>query len=400
MSLLSGKKILLGISGGIAAYKTPLIVRELIKEEAEVRVVMTPNSKDFVTPITLSTVSKNPVLSSFTSTDLDNPLWNDHIELGMWADVFLIAPATSNTISSMAHGRCNNLLLATYLSARCPVFIAPSMDLDMYAHPSNKNNMTILKSYGNKILPVGEGELASGLEGKGRMIEPKEIVASILSYFNPNLPLKAKQVLITTGPTYEKIDPVRFIGNHASGKMGFALAEVAAGLGAKVKLISGPTSEKINHPSILVYKVVSSEDMLNAVKKHFDEVDIVIAAAAVSDFTPEFPSMQKIKKTQKKITLKLSPTEDILSYMSKKRQRQLLIGFALETENELENAKLKLEKKKLDGIVLNSLQDEGAGFSFETNKVTFIHSNQSVKTFPLLSKLECAHRIFQQILSL
>jgi phosphopantothenoylcysteine decarboxylase/phosphopantothenate--cysteine ligase len=244
MNLLSGKKILLGISGGIAAYKTPLIVREIIKQGAEVRVVITPAAKDFVTPLTLATLSKNPVLSTFTATDLDNPVWNDHVELGLWADIFLIAPATSNTLSAMAQGQCNNLLLAVYLSAKCPIFIAPAMDLDMYAHPSNQKNIATLKSYGNKILPVGEGQLASGLEGKGRMLEPGEIIENIITFFNPKLSLKGRRVLITAGPTHEAIDPVRFIGNYSSGKMGFALAKVAAKLGAEVILISVEKNEK------------------------------------------------------------------------------------------------------------------------------------------------------------
>ena len=296
MSLLSGTKILLGISGGIAAYKTPLLVRELVKNGAEVRVVMTPSAKDFVTPLTLATVSTNPVLSSFTSTDQDNPLWNDHVKLGLWADLFLIAPATSNTLSAMAQGRCNNLLLAVYLSAKCPVFIAPAMDLDMFAHPSNQKNIKTLSSFGNKLLPVGEGFLASGLEGKGRMLEPQQIVNYVVDFFNPNLPLKDKLVLITAGPTYEAIDPVRFIGNHASGKMGFALAEVAANLGAKVILVSGPTTEKIRHPQIELKAVVSASKMFEMVKETYDSVDIAIAAAAVADYKPDRKEEQKIKK--------------------------------------------------------------------------------------------------------
>ncbi len=400
MSLLSGKKILLGISGGIAAYKTPLIVRELLKSGAKVRVVMTPSAKDFVTPLTLSTLSKNPVLSSFTSTDFDNPIWNDHVELGLWADLILIAPATSNTLSSMSHGRCNNLLLAVYLSAKCPVFIAPAMDLDMYQHPSNHKNMEILKSFGNYIFPVGEGQLASGLEGKGRMLEPKQIVNNLITFFNPKLPLKGKSVLVTAGPTYEAIDPVRFIGNHSSGKMGFALAEQAAELGAKVILISGPSLEKINNSSISLTSVDSAEAMFKEVKKHYPKVDIAISAAAVSDYKPINYIKEKIKKTQDLLSLKLSPTVDILSYMGKEKQKQCLIGFALETENELENAKEKLIEKNLDGIVLNSMQDEGAGFSVNTNKVQFIKPDLTVKKLPLLSKLECASLIFNQILSL
>ena len=399
MSLLSGKKILLGISGGIAAYKTPLLVRELIKFGAEIRVLMTPLAKDFVTPLTLSALSKNPVLSSFTNNELDNPVWNNHVELGLWADLYIIAPATSNTLSSMAQGRCNNLLLATYLSAKCPVFIAPAMDLDMYAHPSNQKNINLLASYGNQILPVGEGDLASGLEGKGRMMEPHQIAENIISYFNPSLPLKNKKVLITAGPTYEAIDPVRFIGNHSSGKMGFSLAKEAAELGAIVTLITGPTAQIISHPNILIVHVVSTQEMFVAVKKYYLNTDIAIAAAAVADFKPEKQVLQKIKKKTNFLTLNFVPTQDILAYMGSKKKKQYLLGFALETNNALENAKEKLYNKNLDGIVLNSLQDPGAGFSVATNKIIYIHANQSINKFPLQSKLDCAKVIFKQILS-
>ena len=399
MSLLGGKKILLGISGGIAAYKTPLLVRELIKNGAQVRVVMTPAAKDFVTPLTLSTLSKNPVLSSFSATDQDNPLWNDHVELGLWADLMLIAPATSNTLSAMAHGRCNNLLLAVYLSAKCPIFIAPAMDLDMFAHPANKKNIEILSSYGNSILPVGEGFLASGLEGKGRMLEPDQITSYIIDFFNPNLPLKGKRVLITAGPTFEEIDPVRFIGNHASGKMGFALAEVAANLGAKVTLVSGPTSERTNHPHINVKAVVSASEMFEAVKDVYDNVHIAIGAAAVADYKPEVKEKHKIKKKSDHLAINLVPTKDILAYMGEHKKGQYLLGFALETQNELENALEKLQRKNLDGIVLNSMQDKGAGFSVSTNKITFIHSDKSIHNFPLQSKWACAETIFDQILT-
>jgi len=400
MGLLSGKKILLGISGGIAAYKIPLLVRQLIQQGAEVKVVMTPSAKEFVTPLTLSTLSKNPVLSSFTATDQDNPTWNDHVALGLWADLMLIAPATSNTISSMVQGRCNNLLLAVYLSAKCPVFVVPAMDLDMYSHPSNQKNLDALKTYGNKVLPVGDGFLASGLEGKGRMLEPNEIVSFVVNFFNPELPLKEKKVLITAGPTHEAIDPVRFIGNHASGKMGFALAEIAAQLGAEVFLISGPTNEKTKHPSIKLEKVVSADEMFNQVKKYYDTVDIAIAAAAVADFKPLNRASQKIKKQKGLDTIRLTPTQDILAFMGASKKKQYLLGFALETENEIENAKDKLTKKNLDGIVLNSLRDENAGFAVSTNKITYIHSDMSINEFPLQSKLACAQNIFEQILSL
>ena len=399
MSSLSGKKILLGISGGIAAYKIPLLVRELIKFGAEVRVLMTPLAKDFVTPLTLSALSKNPVFSSFTNNELDNPVWNNHVELGLWADLYIIAPATSNTLSSMAQGRCNNLLLATYLSAKCPVFIAPAMDLDMYIHPSNQKNINLLASYGNQILPVGEGVLASGLEGKGRMMEPHQIAENIISYFNPSLPLKNKKVLITTGPTYEAIDPVRFIGNHSSGKMGFSLAKEAAKLGAIVTLISGPTAQIISHPNILIVKVVSTLEMFDAVKEYYLNTDIAIAAAAVSDYKPETQVLHKIKKKADVLTLNLIPTQDILAYMGSHKKNQYLIGFALETNNAIENAIEKLNNKNLDGVVLNSLQDAGAGFSVSTNKITFIHANQSINEFPLQSKSDCAKVIFKQILS-
>lgn len=400
MSLLSGKKILLGITGGIAAYKTPLLVRALIQQAAEVKVVMTPSSKDFVSPLTLSTLSKNPVLSTFTAEDSDNPVWNDHVELGQWADLLLVAPATANTLSSMVHGRCNNLLLAVYLSAKCPVFIAPAMDLDMYAHPSTQENINTLKSFGNHVLPVGEGFLASGLEGKGRMLEPEEMVSKVVSFFNPTLELKGKKVLITAGPTYEAIDPVRFIGNHSSGKMGYALAEVALKMGAAVTLISGPSSEKINHPSLKLIKVVSAEEMLTAVQEFYDSTDIAIAAAAVADFKPKKTASNKLKKESGLAHISLVPTVDILSYMGENKKKQKLIGFALETENELEHAKAKLSRKNLDGIVLNSLQDADAGFSVSTNKITFIHADFKAESYPLQSKLECAQRIFEQILTL
>ena len=400
MNLLGGKRIILGISGGIAAYKTPLLVRALIQQGAEVKVVMTPAAKDFVTPLTLSTLSKNPVLSSFTADDQDNPLWNDHVALGLWADLLLIAPATSNTLSSMVHGRCNNLLMAVYLSAKCPVFVAPAMDLDMYAHPSTQNNLSTLENFGNRVLPVGEGMLASGLEGKGRMLEPNEIVDTVIDHFNPQLKLKGKKVLITAGPTYEAIDPVRFIGNYSSGKMGFALARIALKLGAEVHLISGPTAENLSHPQLSLYPIVSAEELFEQVKALYDKAHIVLAAAAVADFNPATTADQKIKKEGGVNTLSLVPTQDSLAYMGDNKTNQILIGFALETENELEHAKRKLKLKSLDGIVLNSLKDQGAGFGTSTNKITFIDRNLEVTTHPLMSKESCAAQIFESILSL
>ena len=400
MNLLGGKRIILGISGGIAAYKTPLLVRALIQQGAEVKVVMTPAAKDFVTPLTLSTLSKNPVLSSFTADDQDNPLWNDHVALGLWADLLLIAPATSNTLSSMVHGRCNNLLMAVYLSAKCPVFVAPAMDLDMYAHPSTQNNLSTLENFGNRVLPVGEGMLASGLEGKGRMLEPNEIVDTVIDHFNPQLKLKGKKVLITAGPTYEAIDPVRFIGNYSSGKMGFALARIALKLGAEVHLISGPTAENLSHPQLSLYPIVSAEELFEQVKALYDKAHIVLAAAAVADFKPATTADQKIKKERGVNTLSLVPTQDSLAYMGDNKTKQILIGFALETENELEHAKRKLKLKSLDGIVLNSLKDQGAGFGTSTNKITFINRNLEVTTHPLMSKESCAAQIFESILSL
>lgn len=399
MNALRGKKILLGITGGIAAYKTPEIVRGLIKKGAEVRIVMTPSAKDFVTPLTLATLSKNPVLSSFIAEDSDNPYWNDHVALGLWADLFLIAPATSNTLSAMAHGRCNNLLLGVYLSAKCPVWIAPAMDLDMYAHPTTQHNINQLTSYGNYVLPVGEGALASGLEGKGRMLEPLEILSLVETHFNSNTPLQGKTVLITAGPTFEAIDPVRYIGNHASGKMGFALAKEALVLGANVILITGPTNEKLDHSHLELIPVVSAEDMLNAVQNVFKKADIAIAAAAVADYKPKQSASQKIKKHGSDFSLELTETPDILAYMGTHKKNQKVIGFALETENEWEHATAKLRKKKADGIVLNTLNDKGAGFSGSTNKITYIHANLKSHSFPLLTKEECAQHIFEQILT-
>ena len=398
MSILSGKKILLGVTGGIAAYKTPLIVRLLVKQGAEVKVVMTPSATDFVTPLTLSTLSQNPVVSSFTEEGVgDHANWNNHVDLALWADLMLIAPATSNTLSSMAHARCNNLLLACYLSAQCPVFIAPAMDLDMYAHPANQKNMAKLQSFGHVIFPAQEGFLASGLEGKGRMMEPEDIIDSLINSLEKDAPLYGKSVLITAGPTHEAIDPVRFIGNHSSGKMGFALAEEAARLGANVVLVSGPTALSPKNNQIEWIRVVSAKQMHAAVFQHYHTVDIAIAAAAVADFTPADPAQQKIKKKSGLPTINLIPTVDILADMGEQKKKQFLLGFALETENELDNAKAKCTKKNADAIVLNSLKDAEAGFGGDKNKITFIRKNGTATTFDLKPKTEVAADIFAQI---
>ena len=397
MSLLSGKKILLGVSGGIAAYKSPLIVRLFKSYGAEVRVVMTPSAKDFVTPLTLSTLSDHPVCSTFTEQLYENPTWNDHVALGKWADLFLIAPATSNTLSSMVHSKCNNLLIATYLSCTCPVYVAPAMDLDMYAHPANQKNIEELDRIGNKVLPVGEGFLASGLNGKGRMLEPEEIIDYIIKNIKAGLPLKSKKVLITAGPTYEPIDPVRYIGNYSSGKMGFALAEEALQLGADVILISGPCALEAS-PDIKRYSVTSADEMYTLTMEHFSSVDIAIAAAAVADFKPRLVGKQKIKKESGIQSIELDNTQDILAQMGKLKQKQFLLGFALETEDEKNNAIKKIKSKNLDAIVLNSLNDSGAGFSLDSNKVTYIQKNETIIPFELKSKTLVAKDIFSQIL--
>lgn len=398
MIVLSGKKILLGISGGIAAYKTPLIVRLLKSQGAEVKIVMTPSSKDFVTPLTLSTLSNHPVYSTFTEEMHDNPVWNDHVALGKWADLFLIAPATSNTLSAMVHAKCNNLLIATYLSCTCPVYIAPAMDLDMYAHPANQKNLAELNRIGKKVLPVGEGFLASGLYGKGRMLEPEEIISYISEELKLGLPLYGKKVLITAGPTYEPIDPVRFIGNHSSGKMGFALAEEALQLGAHVTLISGPTVLEAS-PDIDRHNVLTAEEMFAHALEHFAETDIAIAAAAVADFKPRNVGDQKIKKENGIQSIELDKTPDVLAKMGELKNKQFLLGFALETENEISNAIKKIKSKNLDAIVLNSLNEPGAGFSVDSNKVTYIDRNEIIIPFELKSKILVAKDIFSQILT-
>ena len=400
MSILSGKKVLLGVTAGIAAYKAAFLVRGFIKAGAEVRVIMTPDAKDFVTPLTLSTLSKNEVLSTFTQEENENAVWNNHVELGLWADFLVIAPATANTLAKMASGTSDNLLLATYLSAKCPVYFAPAMDLDMYKHPSTHQSFEKLISYGNIMIPATSGELASGLEGKGRMAEPEAIVSFIEEDILNKLPLKGKKVLITAGPTYEAIDPVRFIGNHSSGKMGYAIAEAAAGLGASVILISGPTHLQLKHNLIEVIRVTSAAQMLDAVQANFDKVDIAIAAAAVADYRPAQVADQKIKKKEASMSIALEPTTDILAYMGKTKGEQFLVGFALETENEVANAKGKLERKHLDLIVLNSLNDQGAGFKTETNKVTFISKSGAVVPQELKPKDEVAKDLLHMIQNL
>ena len=399
MSVLSGKKIVLGVSGGIAAYKTATLVRLFIKAGAHIQVIMTPASKDFVTPLTLSTLSKNPVHSTFYNEEDDNAQWNNHVELGLWADLMIIAPATANTLSKMVNGNCDNLLIATYLSAKCPVYFAPAMDLDMYKHPSTVASFHTLKQFGDIIIPAETGQLASGLSGEGRMAEPENIIAFLENDLESKLPLRGKKILVTAGPTYEAIDPVRFIGNHSSGKMGFDIAESAANYGAEVILISGPTHLNTINPVINLIRVTSAKEMYDACHKYFNSVDVAICAAAVADYKPKFVAEQKIKKSEASLTIELEKTQDILASLGKIKQNQFLIGFALETENEIENAKLKIQKKNLDLIVLNSLQDEGAGFGKATNKITFIDKDFKVEPMDLKSKELVANDIMNKVIS-
>lgn len=398
--MLKGKNILLGISGGIAAYKIPLLIRDFVKNGATVKVVLTPAAHHFVTPLTLAILSKNEVFSQFF--DATTGVWNNHVELGLWADVFIIAPATANTIAKMANGICDNLLLATYFSAKCTVIVAPAMDLDMFQHPTLKNNVDKLRSFGNLILPSPKGELASGLEGEGRMSEPTTIFNFVVDFLNTKKVLKKKKVLITAGSTVEKIDPVRFISNFSTGKMGIELAERAIALGAEVDLIIGPT-HLVCHPSINRINIVSAQEMYEKVHEKVANANIIIMAAAVADFTPKNTSNSKIKKAteqENKLTnLELVPTKDILASVGAiKTKNQLLVGFALETDNEFENATNKLKKKQLDYIVLNSLNDKGAGFEHQTNKITMISKNGNTKKFELKSKKEVATDIFDCIL--
>lgn len=398
--MLSGKNILLGITGGIAAYKTSFLVRLLIKAGAQVKIIMTQSASSFVTPLTLSTLSKNPVLMDFVNAEDGSISWNNHVDMGLWADIMLIAPATANTLSKMANGTCDNLLLATYLSAKCPVYFAPAMDLDMYKHPSTKNSFKKLESFGNIMIPAESGELASGLSGQGRMAEPENIVWFIQKDLETGLPLSNKRVMITAGPTHEAIDPVRFLGNRSTGSMGFELAKCAAKLGAQVVLISGPTSLTIDQNRIELIRVITAKEMFDAVHNHYESMDIVISAAAVADYRPKTIAEQKIKKKgDDDLKLQLERTKDILKSMGELKKQQYLVGFALETENELANAKTKLKKKNLDAIVLNSLQDKGAGFGGSTNKVTFIDKNLNVKAFDLKTKAKVASDIWKEIIS-
>jgi len=398
LSVLSGKKVLLGVSGGIAAYKTAHLVRLFIKAGAQVQVVMTPASKEFVTPLTLATLSKNPVFSSFYNDDEGEGNWNNHVELALWADFMLVAPATANTLSKMANGTCDNLLLATYLSAKCPVYFAPAMDLDMYKHPSTLASFEKLTSFGNTIIPAENGELASGLSGEGRMAEPENIVQFIAQDILRNEPLFGKKILVTAGPTYEAIDPVRFIGNHSSGKMGFEIAKVAANKGANVVLISGPTNQKIQHPNVTLVSVFSADEMYDACHQFYNSVDVAIASAAVADYKPKNIATQKIKKNTDTFIIELQKTKDILASLGSAKEKQFLIGFALETENEIEHAKAKIIKKNLDLIVLNSLNDKGAGFGHETNKVTFISKDFTTEAMELKSKTAVANDIVAKII--
>jgi phosphopantothenoylcysteine decarboxylase/phosphopantothenate--cysteine ligase len=397
--MLRGKNIILGVCGSIAAYKSALLIRLLVKAQANVQVIMTPDAVNFITPLTLSVLSKNPVLVD--SFDSKSGVWTNHVELGLWADALIIAPISANSLAKISNGLCDNLLTAVYLSARCPVYFAPAMDLDMWAHPSTQNNVEQILSYGNKLIAPASGELASGLEGEGRMAEPEEIVQYLKDAFlENNSPLNGKKVLITAGPTYEAIDPVRFIGNHSSGKMGFALAEVFQKLGAQVTLISGPTS--LSAPNrVTRISIASASEMLEACLSHFEETDVLIMSAAVADYRPIEVAVDKIKKDDNSLTLNLEKTTDILKTLgTKKREDQILVGFALETNNELENAEAKLKKKNLDLIVLNSLKDKGAGFAGDQNKITTIDSTGNKRTFDLKPKIEVAKDIAQEVLSI
>ena len=396
--MIKGKKIVLGITGSIAAYKAAILIRGLIKKGAEVQVVITPAGKEFITPITLSALTSKPVISEFFSQR--DGTWHSHVDLGLWADAMVIAPATASSIGKMAHGIADNMLITTYLSMKAPVFVAPAMDLDMFAHPSTQHNLDILRSYGNHIIEPGEGELASHLVGKGRMEEPEKIIEALEVFFASQQDLQGKKVMITAGPTYEKIDPVRFIGNYSSGKMGYALAEECALRGADVTLISGPVSLQVNHPNIHRIDVESAAQMYEEAVQAYADSDAGILCAAVADFTPEQVADHKIKREKDDLVLQLKPTHDIAACLGQqKKAGQLLVGFALETNNEAQNAQGKLERKNFDFIVLNSLNDKGAGFRGDTNKITIIDKN-GVLPYPLKSKQEVAHDIIDQLVKI
>ncbi len=397
--MLKGKKIILGVTGSIAAYKSALLLRLLVKEGCEVQVLMTSAGKEFITPVTMSALSGKPVLCEFFNTG--DGTWHSHVDLGLWADAMVVAPASANTLGKMVAGICDNLLLTTYLSAKCPVFIAPAMDLDMYLHPATTQNLKTLVSFGNHIIEPGAGELASGLYGKGRMEEPENIIKVLKDYFFGNIVvnsvLREKRFIVTAGPTYEAIDPIRFIGNHSSGKMGYAIAETLAERGAEVVLVSGPVSIKTEHPRIKVIHVVSASEMKQAVLRNFEKSDGVVSCAAVADYTPSVKHTDKLKRTTDNMVINLEPTSDIAQELGElKKPNQKLIGFALETSNGVENAKGKLIKKNLDFIVLNGIVD-GSGFGVETNKITIIDKYNSVTEFPLKSKREVAFDIVTMI---
>ncbi|MCH2215769.1 MAG: bifunctional phosphopantothenoylcysteine decarboxylase/phosphopantothenate--cysteine ligase CoaBC [Flavobacteriales bacterium] len=393
--MLRGKRILLGVTGSIAAYKSAFLVRELVKAGADVQVVLTDAARTFVTPLTLGTLSKRPVLDNFVKEPLHAGVWNNHVELGLWADLMIVAPASANTLAKMAHGEADNLLLTTYLSAKCPVYFAPAMDLDMHAHGANQDNISILEKRGNIHIPSGSGELASGLDGQGRMAEPHEIREFIEADLQSKAPLSGKKVLITAGPTQEPIDPVRYVGNRSTGKMGYAIAEAASQLGARVTLISGPTSLSVSDGIDLI-NVQTAQEMYEATLPRFDSADIAILSAAVADYRPKKAADQKIKKLSGSLEIQLEPTPDILNSLGKAKENQILVGFALETQDGLANAQGKLERKNCDLIVMNTLQDEKAGFGFDTNKVTFVSHNNSVDS-ELKSKREIAHDLLDYI---
>ncbi|SHK12114.1 bifunctional phosphopantothenoylcysteine decarboxylase/phosphopantothenate--cysteine ligase CoaBC [Epilithonimonas mollis] len=387
---LQGKKIILGITGGIAAYKINYLVRDFVKAGADVRIIMTESAKGFVSELTFSTLSKNKVYTDFYN---ENKTWNNHVELALWADLMLIAPCTANTLAKISNGICDNFLMAVYMSAKCPVIIAPAMDLDMYVHPAVTRNMRIAESFGHQIIPAEFGELASGLVGQGRLAEPETIFNAVNhQLFGTEKSFTGKKILITAGPTYENIDPVRFIGNHSSGKMGFDLAKEAAKRGAEVILVSGPSSQQINIENVSVYRVTSAQEMYDEVFKHYDNADIAIMSAAVADYTPKVKAAEKIKKNENELIIELVKNKDILRTMGEKKTHQFLVGFALETQNEEENAKQKLQKKNLDMIILNSLRDEGAGFANATNKIKIFTPTEE-QSFSLKSKEEVAKDI-------